>query len=79
MTDLSGLAGDSAVIGKLTDAEFDKYWAALGTVVRIASTASERTEQPARQEINNTSASTERKWSAHQDAPASPRAIGFGQ
>ena len=79
MSDLGHLAGASAVIGKLTDDEFAKYWAALGTVARIASVASDRTEQPARTEISNVAASTERKWAPHQDAPASPRAIGFGR
>jgi hypothetical protein len=32
---------------------------------------------PARQEINNTAASTERRWAPHQEAPATP--FGFGR
>ena len=33
--------------------------------------------EPAHTEINNTSGSSERKWSPHQEAPASPRAFGI--
>jgi hypothetical protein len=80
-TALAELVGDSDTIGAMTDLEFDDYWKALGTVVRLACRAKPQPQTtetaPARQELSCTSASTERRWSPHQEAPATP--FGFRQ
>ena len=55
MSALSDLIGDSDTIGRMTDQEFDHYWKALGTVVRLACQAKPEPEkavpQSARKEL----------------------------
>jgi len=36
---------DAAAIGRMNDAEFDRYWTALGTVVRLACRAAPAAER----------------------------------
>jgi hypothetical protein len=78
---LADIIVGSEAIGRMNDQEFSEYWTALGKVVRIACRANPEPPaakpETAPQEINNTSASTERSWTPTAQAPAAP--FGFGQ
>jgi hypothetical protein len=74
---LDEILGDSAMISRMDDAQFDSYWTALGTAIRIACQAQRKPQPPpaqpeTRTEINCTNATTERTRAPHADAPASP-------
>lgn len=64
--------------------EFDRYWVALGTAVRLASLAAVKAEpagDPGHQELSCVSASTERAPAFDHDSrrPVTVNRIGFGR
>jgi hypothetical protein len=73
------LITDPDVIGKLSDADFNAYWGALGVVVRMTTRQQAAVETAPRNEyeVGCTSANTERRWVPSVDAPATA-AAGFG-
>lgn len=81
MSPLADLAGDSAAIGRMTDAEFTEYWTALGTVVRLVCKArpppAGSTGPPGQDPTSVTSATIERapQWDHDKRPPAT--AFGF--
>lgn len=75
---------DNDSIGRMSDADFDTYWAALGTAIRLACRASTpEPEKPEhRGELSCTSASTQiaaprRDW--RRPAVTATTQFGFGR
>jgi hypothetical protein len=88
MSGLYDVIGDTAVIAALNDHEFDDYWRALGTVVRLScrrAAAAEREAaaapepEAARQEMSCTQASTERRPERDFEVAPASASFGFGR
>ena len=74
---LDDLLAPKAGLGKMDDSTFEDYWLTLGHLVRVAAKFSVTSEKSGA-EPNCTAASTERTWSRHTEAPATPR-VGWFQ